>query len=296
MPYDERVRRVLLFMPGDDLRKITRGVQLNVDSVIMDLEDGVALSAKEKARSTILQALTDPSLDFGQVERLVRLNSWDSGMQAEDLAVTIRGRPDGYVVPKVETPDELLYLAEGLGQFEKELDIRPGTIRLLAIIETARGVINLREIAGCTDRLVALVFGAEDLTASMGATRTTEGYEIAYARSAVVLHAAAFGLQAIDTPYVTLGNLDGLRSDAVMAMRMGYSGKLAIHPEQVEPIIAAFTPGDQEIRRAQRLLEAHRQMQISGRGVFVFEGRMVDTPMIRRAESVLARAKAAGKI
>ncbi|GAB4475851.1 MAG: CoA ester lyase [Anaerolineae bacterium] len=296
MPYDERIRRVLLFMPGDDLRKIARGAQINVDSVIMDLEDGVALSAKEKARSTILQALTDPGLDFGRVERLVRLNSWDSGMQADDLAATIRGKPDGYVVPKVETPEELLYLAEGLSQFEKELDIRPGTIRLLAIIETARGVINLREIAGCTDRLVALIFGAEDLTASMGATRTAEGDEIAYARSAVVLHAAAFGLQAIDTPYVTLGNLDGLRSDAVTAMRMGYNGKLAIHPEQVEPIIAAFTPGDQEIRRAQRLLEAHRQMQMSGQGVFVFEGRMVDTPMIRRAENVLARAKAAGKI
>jgi citrate lyase beta subunit len=140
-----------------------------------------------------------------------------------------------------------------------------------------------------------LIFGADDLVADLGAIRSAEGAEVHYARSAVVIHAAAFGLQAIDTPYMKLDDLAGLRVEARNAMCMGFTGKLAIHPTQIAPIIEAFTPSDDEIAEAQRLLDAYSAHWSRGVGVFVFEGKMVDMPMIRAAKHILARARAAGR-
>lgn len=293
---DTQIRRALLFMPGDDRKKISKGAALGVDTLIMDLEDGVALSNKEIARQTVLEVLADKSIDFGKSERLVRINPPRKGLQAADIAVTIQGRPDGYVLPKVENAREVQQVSHTLLERELIMGIEPQSIRLLAIIETARGIVNIKEIAQADSRLVALIFGAEDLAASMGAIRSPEGQEVMYAKSAVVLHAAAFGLQAIDTPYIRYQDLDGLRIETDMARRMGYTGKLAIHPSQVSVIADVFTPSDAEIAYAQALIVAHDEHQASGTGVFAFESKMIDMPMIRAAENVIARAKAAGKI
>ncbi len=165
---------------------------------------------------------------------------------------------------------------------------------LLAIVETALGVVNLREIASGSPRLAALIFGAEDLAGDMGAVRTPDGWEGFYARSAVVLHAKAFGLGAIDTPFVDLDDANGLVAETEQALYMGYTGKLAIHPQQVAPIQRTFTPDAEEIARAQALIAAHAAHQAAGTGVFQLEGKMIDMPMIRAAEAVLARARAAG--
>ncbi len=295
MTDDGRIRRALLFMPGDDMKKIGKGAALGVDAVIMDLEDSVGLNAKQAARETVRRALGG-AVDFGRTERLVRVNPTGSGMQQDDIAATLPGRPDGYIAPKVELALEVRWLSEMLLEQEHRLGIEPGATRLLAIVETARGVVNLREIAGADVRLVALMFGAEDLAGSMGAIRTPDSPETQYARSAVVIHAAASGLQAIDTPYVDLHDEDGLRAEAGQALRMGYTGKMAIHPAQVGPILDVFTPSDEEIAQAQRLVEAHTAQQAAGAGVFAFEGRMVDMPMVRAAQRVLARAHATGKL
>jgi citrate lyase beta subunit len=165
---------------------------------------------------------------------------------------------------------------------------------LLAIIETAKGMVNLREIAESSPRLDALIFGAEDLVGDIGATRTAEGQEILYARSRVVIHAKACGLQAIDTVYTDLNDIDGLKAQTRQAQIMGFDGKLAIHPRQVEPIQGVFTPTTEEIRRAQRLIAAHDAQQKAGSGAFALDGKMVDMPVVRAAESILARARAAG--
>lgn len=289
-----RVRRAVLIMPGDDLKKITKGASLGVDSLIMDMEDGVALNNKEEARQVIQHALT--SLDFGKTERLVRLNQAKKGMQIEDITMTVIGKPDGYVLPKVESAREVQQLSHTLLEREIILGIEPGTIKLIALIETAKGIVNLAQIAQADARLVALMFGAEDLAGSMGAIRSEGAEEVFYARSAVVLHAAAFGLQAIDTPYVKLRDMEGLKVETTKARCMGYTGKLAIHPDHVDLINEIFTPGDEEIEAARRLIEAHEARQSGHTGVFVFEGSMVDMPMVRSAENVLARARAAGKI
>lgn len=286
----ERLRRALLFMPGDDLRKIGKGAALGVDAVIMDLEDGVALANKTRAREVVAGVLNSLEIRFGRTERIVRLNAPSSGLLADDLRATFAGRPDGYMVPKVEAAAEIVEISRQLTSLENHAGITSGTTGLFALVETARGVVNLREIAGSDPRLVALAFGAEDMVGSIGAVRTPAGMETLYARSMVVIHAAAFGLQAIDSPCVQLGDIDTLRGETTRAVQMGYTGKLAIHPEQVPVIVETFAPSTEELDRARRLIEAHEAHQADGSGVFSFEGQMVDMPIIRAAHRVIARA------
>jgi citrate lyase beta subunit len=282
-----RLRRALLFMPGDDVRKIARGAASGADSVIMDLEDGVAHSRKEAARSAVFDALH--ALDFGRTERLVRLNGAASGLLEDDLAATVDGRPDGYVLPKVERAD-VRRVSALLAEAEEAHGWPAGGIRLLALIETARGVMELREIAQSDPRLDALIFGAEDLAGDIGATRSREGHEVFYARSAVVIAAAAYGLQPIDTVYPDLHDADGLAEETRRAAVLGYVGKLAIHPQQVDVIVEALRPPAEQVAQARRLVEAYAAHQREGRGAFALDGRMVDAPMLRAAERVLARA------
>lgn len=287
-----RLRRSVLFMPGDSMRKIQKATQLDADSIVMDLEDGVALNNKASARETIAEALR--TLDFGRRERLVRVNPPDSGFLDDDIAATAPARPDGFVIPKTETAEDVQTVSQKLAAVEAAHGWPDGSLRLVAVVETALGVMNLREIAQADARLDALMFGAEDLAGDIGAVRTRAGWEVFFARSAVVTAAAAYGLQAIDMIFVDFQNLDGLAEECRTARQMGYVGKMAIHPKQVEIINREFSPTPAEIDRAQRLVAAHRAHQQSGRGAFAFEGKMVDMPVIRAAEHVLARARQAG--
>ena len=274
-------------MPGDSQRKIEKGAGLDVDGVIMDLEDGVALSQKAGAREVTLNALQ--TLDFGTSEKLVRINPIKSGLEWDDLAATIDGKPDAYIIPKAERAKPIEKISRWLTIEEDKHGWPDGSIRILAIIETARGVVNLPKITRASSRLDALIFGAEDLASSLGAVRTPGMAEVAYARSAVVIHARARHLQAIDTPYVELQNAEGLAAEAKSARQMGYDGKLAIHPAQVPVITEAFTPDAEEIAQAETLIAAFEAHGEQGTGVFSYEGRMVDMPMIRAARNVLVR-------
>jgi len=288
-----RPRRVLLFCPATEEGKLEKATRLGADGVILDLEDGVALTRKAEARVAAARALSD--LDFGGAERLVRVNPDGAGLR-DDVRATGRARrpPDAYVLPKVESASSIRSLGRLLAAIERRHRLAPGAIRILAIIESARGVVRLEEIAGSDPRLEALVFGAEDLCGDLGGIRTREGREVLCARSAVATHAAARRLQAIDTPFVDLADEQGLVADTREALAMGYAGKLAIHPRQIDPIRAVFTPTPEEVGRARRLVEEHERQQERGTGVFVLDGRMVDMPMVRAARALLARARATG--
>jgi citrate lyase beta subunit len=279
-------------MPGDDRHKIEKAARLGVDSVIMDLEDGVALNHKEAARQTTSAALRE--VNFGRTERLVRINPASTPLSVDDLRRTIEAHPDGYVLPKVESATQIQEVSQWLRDAEAKHNWPANSVVLLAIVETARGIINLRETAESDPRLASLIFGAEDLAGDIGAKRTPDGWEVFYARSMVVLHAKACGLQAIDTVYVDLQDLDGLVTHTEQALYMGYTGKLAIHPRQVDPIQRVFTPDIEEIRQAKLLIDAHEAHQQTGTGAFQLDGKMVDMPIVRAAEAVLARARAAG--
>jgi citrate lyase beta subunit len=288
-----RARRALLYMPGDDMHKIRKAATLGVDCVCLDMEDGVAQNRKADARATIVEALG--ALNFGNSERLARINPVGSGLEEDDLKAVLPSRPDGIVVPKVEQADQVRWVsaqiekAEGLSKLERE------GIGLIVIIETAHAIVNLAQIASAHPRLKALIFGAEDFAGDMGAVRTPEAWEVFYARSAVVTHAAAFDLQAIDMVYVDFKDIEGLRQEARRAVQMGFAGKQIIHPNQVVPVQQAFTPSDEEIRHAQRILNAFAEHQQAGRGAFALDGKMIDAPILKTAQRVLARAHAAGK-
>ncbi len=289
-----RVRRALLYMPGDDLHKIQKAITLGVDCICMDIEDGVALNRKAEARATIRGALE--TLEFGRSERLVRINPVGSGMEADDLQAVLPGRPEGIVIPKVQDPEAVRWVSAQVAAAERALGWPAGQIALLALVETGMGIVNLKEIASSDPRLQALIFGAEDLAGSIGAVRTRAGWEIFYARSAVVTYAAAFGLQALDMVYIDIHDAEGLRAESVQGAQMAYTGKQIIHPSQVAPVQEAFTPGDEAVAQAQRVVAAARQHQQEGRGAFTLDGKMIDAPVVKTAEWVLERARAAGKI
>ncbi len=288
-----RARRALLYVPGDDQRKIHKAASLGasspgVDCICLDLEDGVAWQRKEIARRDIPEALT--SLDFGNAEKLVRVNAASSDQQADDLRAVLPAHPHGIVIPKVESPDDVIQVSQAVSAAETSFGWPAGEIGIIAIIESARAVVHLASITGADPRLQALAFGAEDFTAGTGAVRSREGWEVFYARSALVVHAAAYNLQAIDMVYVDLRDLAGLAAESTAAARLGFSGKQVIHPDQVGPVQRAFTPDEDAIADASRIVQAYEEQAVTGRSVFTLDGKMVEIPNVQAARRLLARA------
>jgi len=293
-----RARRALMYTPGDELKKITKAAASGVDCLCMDIEDGVAANHKDEARQTIITALG--ALDFGRTERLVRINAVGSGLEVADLEAVFSAGvqicPDGIVLPKAETAGQVQWVSAQITAAEERFGWPAGEIALIIQIETALGLVNTRQVLTADPRLQAVIFGAEDLAASMGAKRTPAGWEVFYARSAVVAHAAAFDLQAIDMVYLDFHDQAGLEAEARQGAQMGYEGKQIIHPNQIEPTQRVFTPTEDEIADAHRLVEAFEQHQQAGRGAFALDGKMVDLPIVKVARRVLERAAAAGKV
>ena len=287
-------RRALLYTPGDDWHKISKAANLGVDCICLDIEDGVALNRKATARETIFKALE--TIDFGQSERLVRINPPGSDYGRDDLVSILPAKPDGIVIPKVNSAGEVKRIGAVITEFEQTSGLPMGQIGLIAIIESARSILNLSLIANADPRLQALIFGAEDFASDIGAIRTESAWEIFHARSSVVTTAAAFNLQAIDMVNINFQDISALREEAQMGASMGFSGKQIIHPNQVDPVQEAFTPREEEIREALLILNSFNEHQKEGIGAFALNGKMIDAPLARAAERVLVRAKAAGKI
>ena len=286
-------RRALLYMPGDDRHKIQKATTLGVDSICMDLEDGVAANKKAEARSVIAQAMKE--LDFGDSECCIRINSIGSGLEKRDLAAALAAEPNSIVIPKIETAEQVSWVSERIEIYELTSRLNVGSIRLLIGVETAKGILNLKEIAEADKRLEAIIFGAEDYAASIGATRTKEGTEVLYARSAVITACAANDLQAIDMVYIDFRDLEGLRVVAERGAGLGFSGKQIIHPNQVVPVQEAFTPSDEAIEYAKRVVKSFKASEKEGKGAYALDGKMIDMPLLKNAQKVLERAKAAGK-
>jgi len=288
-------RRAILYMPGDDRRKIEKSATLGVDSICMDMEDGVAANKKTEARAVIAQAMKD--LDFGnKSERCIRINSIGSGLEKRDLIAALATRPDAIVVPKVESAEQVKWVSEHIETYELSSNSKIGSIRLLVGVETAKGIMNLKEIAEADKRLEAIIFGGEDFAASIGAVRTKEAIELLYARQAVVTACAANDLQAIDIVFIDFKDNEGLRLEAEQGAGFGFSGKQIIHPNQVSVAQEAFTPSSDAIEYAKRIVESFESSQKEGKGAYALDGKMIDMPLLKNAQKVLDRAKAAGKI
>lgn len=275
-------RRSVLFTPGDRPDMLRKAPRSDADVVVFDLEDAVALDRKDDARAAVREVLEDRAFD-PDCEVCVRVNPGERGIaDLEALLEAPTLRLDGVVLPKVTAGVDV----ERVSKF---LTDRDRTVPVFALIETARGVLAAAEIAAvpATD---ALVFGAEDLAADIGATRTPEGTEVLYARQRVVIAAAAHDCAAIDTLHTDFEDEAGLREDTAVARRLGYDGKLAVHPGQIDPIHEAFAPDEAEVAWAERVLEAKREADTNGRGAFEVDGEMIDRPLIERAERLLELA------
>ena len=285
-------RRALLYMPGDDRRKIEKALTLGVDCICMDMEDGVAVNRKAEARATIAQALQE--LDFGNSEKLARINSVGTGWERDDIDAVLPFRPDGIVIPKIESLEQVEWGSRIIEAAELKYGWPLNLIRMLVGVETAKGILNLKEIAS-HPRLDGIIFGGEDFAASIGARRTRDATELLYARQAVVTACAAFGLQAIDIVYIDFKDADGLRAEAEQGAGFGFSGKQVIHPNQVQVTQEAFTPSDAAIAEARRIVETFEASQKEGKGAYALDNKMIDMPLLKNAQKVLERAKAAGK-
>ncbi len=285
-------RRALLYMPGDNWKMISKSVTLGVDSICMDMEDGTAISKKAEARVTIAKALQE--LDFGKSEKLARINSVGSGWEKDDIEAVLPYRPDGIVIPKVESFEHVDWAGRLIEAAELKYGWPVNSIRVVIGVETAKGILNLKEIAS-HPRLDAIIFGGEDFAASIGATRTKDAIELLYARQAVVVACAANDLQAIDIVTIDYKDIEALRAESEFGARLGYSGKQIIHPAQVEPVQTAFTPNDESIAYAKRIVETFEVSQKEGKGAYSLDGKMIDMPLLKNAQKVLERARAAGK-
>ena len=276
------VRRSVLFSPGDSASKLRKAPTSGADVVVFDFEDGVAPERKPEARETVSELLADPAFD-PDCEVWIRVNpdpeTAGADLDALDSLDAVDARaPDAVALPKVEATSDVDTIVELLAG--RGLDCP-----LIAIVETATGVLSARDIGGA-DPVDALCFGAEDYAADVGAGRTEEGTEVLYAREHVVAAAAAAGVDAIDTIFSDFEDEAGLRADARFARQLGFDGKFAIHPVQVAPINAAVAPDPEEVAWARRVLAARDEHP--GEGVFRVEGEMIDAPLLARAERIVS--------
>ena len=278
------VRRSVLFSPGDRPDLMRKAPRAGADTLVFDLEDAVAPARKPEARAAVREVLEDPAF-APDAEVCVRVTGAETYRDLEALADEGDGNFDAVMLPKAASGEAV----EDLGDQLREHDC---AVPVIALVETARGVLNAVDIAdaGPTD---AVAFGAEDLAADVGATRTAEGTEVLYARERVVTAAAAADVDAVDTVYTDFEDEAGLRAETRFAAGLGYDGKLLVHPAQVPVVHDAFTPDADEVAWARRVLDAREAADADDRGVFAVDGEMIDAPLLARAERVLTYAWAA---
>ena len=292
-----RLRRAVHFVPGANEKMLHKSLALEADSLVLDLEDAVTPENKDSARETVTDWLKN--VDFGRQERMVRMNPLDTPWGVTDLEVTMQGRPDSYLVPKIKTRDDLLKIDTILSRMEKECGYPPGEVKLVVLAtETPEGLLNIKDFGSCP-RIDALSWGAEDLSAAIGARRNrgedgTFLEVFRYARIMTLLAATAAGVQPLDTVFVDIRDSEGLRRECVEGAWMGFTGKITIHPNQIETVNAVFTPSAEEIAESHELLAAFEENQKAGKMAFSFKGQMVDAPHLTRARTILDRAKQAG--
>ncbi|MDE0659411.1 MAG: CoA ester lyase [Gammaproteobacteria bacterium] len=289
-----RLRRSLHFVPGGNDRMLAKALGSNADSLILDLEDAVTRDRKDDVRGVVTSWLAEA--DFGAKEKTVRMNPLDTPWGYADLEATMAMPPDAYVVPKPETVEGLNAIDAELSRLER-LHGHPhrGVGLILIASETPLGALNVPTLPRCP-RVQAMSWGAEDLSATLGVPGNRDdagNYLPVYQHCRVVtlLSAAAAGIQPIDAVYVDYRDSDGLRAECVDGARLGFTGKISIHPNQIDVINAAFTPAAEHVAEALALIEAFDRAQADGRMAFTFNGRMVDAPHLSRARALVERAR-----
>jgi citrate lyase subunit beta/citryl-CoA lyase len=282
------VRRSLLYVPGDKEAMLAKAPSRGADGVILNLEDAVAPANKDQARQAVTHALR--SLDFGRAEAIVRINPPDTDTGYRDLLAVTPLAPSAILLPKVSLAEEVRFVAWTIDRLEVFHGLPAGQIKLMCMIESAAGVLNAVEIAACHPRVVALIFGATDFSMEVGCAITEDSRTLLAAASRIILAARAAGIDAIDTPDMKLDDAEGLARSSRLARELGFDGKSAIHPAQVAPINAAFSPTAEQAVWARRVLALAPDGDITRLGAAVLDGQLIEAPHLRHAERILAVA------
>lgn len=278
--------RSLIFVPGNRPSMLERARSFNADIIMVDLEDSVPPAEKVNARQTVRDWV--PRLHTDGKRVMVRANGLDTGLTRDELAAVISPSLYGVSVGKTESAWDLQEVDRIIGPLEAIAGLEPGSIKVIPWIESARAVMNVQQMAGASSRIIAIAFGAEDFTNDMGIQRTDSGEEVYVPRATVPIAGRAAGIASLDSPYVAFRNPQGLKQDAQAARQMGYSGKFAIHPSQIDIINETFSPRREDVEYARRVVAAWQEAEASGRGSLDLDGKMVDVPVVKRARNLLA--------
>ena len=280
----------MLFLPGNTPNMLINGDTLGADTVIFDLEDAVSPDEKDAARILVRNALKYQN--FSGCEVVVRINPTDTEFWKEDLDAVIPLTPDMIMPTKVSGGEMIREVSAYMGQVEERSGIEKGSVKILPLIETALGVEKAFEIASSDVRVAGLFLGGEDFTADMHCKRTKEGQEIFYARTRLVCAARAWGIEAYDTPFTDVEDMEGLRKDTEFAKSLGFAGKAVISPRHVDIVNEVFSPTEAEIEYAHDVMDAIEDGKRQGKGVISLRGKMIDAPIVKRAQQVLEMEKA----
>lgn len=286
------MRRSMLFLPGNTPNIIINGEILGADAVILDLEDAVAPTEKDSARILVRNAIQ--LMGFGKCEVIVRINSTDTDFWMKDLDAIIPVKPNLIMPPKIGCAEDVQRVDEYITKLEEKLGMEKNSVKLIPLIETALGVENAFSIASSTERVAAIFLGGEDLTADLHCKRTKEGNEIGYARSRMVMAARAAGVDVYDTPFTDVNDDEGIYTDSRYAKSLGFTGKASISPRHVKAINEVFSPTMQEIDYAYEVMEAIRIGKAQGKGAVALRGKMIDAPIVARAQQTIDMAEELG--
>ncbi len=274
----DRFRRSRLYLPGDQPKLFINAAIHDPDGIILDLEDSVSPKSKDSARLIVRNALR--AVDFMNAERMVRINQLPLGLK--DLEEIVPQKADLILLPKIETSEQIRVVESKIDEIQKKENIS-GEIFLMPIIESALGIINAFSIASSSKKIVALAIGLEDYTADIGTKRTDEGKESFFARSMVVNAAKAVGIQAIDTVFSDVSDMEGLKASVLEAKSLGFNGKGCIHPRQISIVHEGFAPTSDEITKAKKIVNAFEYAEKMGLGVVSLGSKMIDPPVVKRA-------------
>ncbi len=288
----QRLRRTMLYVPGNNPAMLRDAHIYGSDSVMFDLEDAVSPREKDTARALVFQTIK--SIDYFGTERVVRVNALDGPHGIEDIVAVVAAGVDIIRLPKTDSAADVIQAERAIDAAEKRCGRPNGSVGLLAAIESARGILNAREIAQASARLIGIAIGAEDFVTDMHTTRSPEGIEILAARSILVMAARAAGIMAFDTVFSNVNDEEGFLREVRLAKQLGFDGKSVIHPSQIALVHGVYAPAPEEIARSRRVIQAAREAEEKGSGVVSLDGRMIDKPIVERAQRVLALAAAAG--
>ena len=285
-----RLRRSMLFVPGNNPGMMSDAHIYGSDALMFDLEDSVSLAEKDAARLLVHHALK--TIHYGDCEKVVRVNPLNTPFGRADIEAMVAAGAEVIRLPKTETAQDICDTEEEILRAERKYGVPEGTTRMMAAIEGALGVVNAYAIATASRRLIGIALGAEDYCANLKTTRSKEGSELFYARSAIVVAARAAGIDAVDTVFSDVNDEEQLVKETTAVKQLGFDGKSVINPRQIKPVHRVFTPTQTEVQKALRILEASAEAEKRGSGVVALNGKMIDRPVVLRAERCIELAKA----